>query len=184
MRYFLLFSIFITSLAWAQEKDVLEVAVPKPSSPSSSRPFGFDLTKDNAPIYVTSDTLELDTEQRVFVYKGNVELMRDDLYITADVMVGRYDQNNKMQTLACQDNVVVTRGEGLRGSADRALYKVAQDIVELTENPELFHHGNALTADIVRIFVKEDRSEADGNVRVKVVKPADSIEAAKGAGES
>lgn len=153
--------------------------VPKPKDASSKRSFGFDFSKENVPLYVTSDSLELDTEKRVFVYSGNVELMRDDLYITADVMVGRYDENNKMQTLACQDNVVITRGQGLRASSDRALYKIAKDVIELTENPELFHHGNALTADLVTIFVKEDRSEADGNVRVKVVKPADSIEAAK-----
>lgn len=130
-----------------------------------------DSKGEEGPVLIKSDTLSLNAKDRVFVYQGNVEVVRDDLTITAQTVEGRYDDQNRIKTILCKTNVVITKGDGLRATSNRALYKVDNATIELTENPEVINKGNALAADKVTVFIDEDRSEAEGNVRVKVLKP-------------
>ncbi len=132
-----------------------------------------------APLFIKSDSLEVNSKERVFIYKNNVELTKDDLKVTANFVEGYYSESNDIEKITCRGNVVITKGTALKATANRALYKVAAAIIELTENPEVYKEDNVLAADKIRIFVNEDRSEAEGNVRVKVIKadttmPADS----------
>ncbi len=124
---------------------------------------------EQAPVYIKSDSLSLDSTSRVFTYKGNVEIRKGDLTLTSDTVAGKYDEKNELQIVVCQGNVVVTRGETLRSIANKAVYRVPEATIVLTENPELMRQGNVLAADKITVFVDEDRSEAEGNVRVKVV---------------
>ena len=132
--------------------------------------LSIDKGDNEAPLFVKSNTLSLDAKARVFTYRGDVEITREDMRITADVVIGKYDKNNKIQRIICEDNVVITKGTGLRASSDRAVYNVPAATIVLTEGPELFDRGNVLSADKVTVFIDEDRSEAEGEVRVKVVK--------------
>jgi len=126
------------------------------------------------PLFIKSDTLELNSKSRVFVYKGNVEVVRDDVTITSNIVEGQYDSQNRLQTIIAKGNVVITKGESMKSTANRAVYNVPAANIVLTEGPELYRDGNALAADKVTMFINEDRSEAEGNVRVKVVKPEDT----------
>jgi lipopolysaccharide export system protein LptA len=124
----------------------------------------------NDPVFIQSDTLNLDSKTRVFTYRGNVHVVRGDLEITSDVLVGKYSEKQELENILCRGNVVVTRGEGMRATSNRAFYNVQSAKIELTEEPELNRGGNVLAADKIIVFVNEDRSEAEGNVRVKVLK--------------
>jgi len=138
-------------------------------SNSSGRLFASGQDDKNLPLYVKSRSLGLDAKSRVFTYEGDVEVTRGDLVITCDKMIGNYNENNRVEVVTCTGNVVITRGASLRASSDRAVYRVPRELIELTEGPEVYHNGSALTADRVTVFVKEDRSEAEGNVRVKLI---------------
>lgn len=135
--------------------------------------------QSDEPLEIKSKSLDLDAGARVFTYRGDVVVTQGDLTIVSDLMVGRYDDQNRIQTVTCEKNVVITRGPSLRATSNRATYFVPKGVIELTEGPELFRDSNALSADKVTIFVNEDRSEAEGNVQVKVVKGAASGAAAK-----
>ena len=126
----------------------------------------------DAPLFIKSETLSLDSKGRIFTYRKNVQVQRDDLLITSDTMEGNYDEGNHIKTLLATGNVVITKGESLKAVSNRAIYYVPEAKIILTEAPELYRNGNALAADKVTIFVNEDRSEAEGNVRVKVLKDA------------
>ena len=160
----------VPSAVLAAENGQASAAGAPEKTNAMSGTFGLGNTKSNAPLYVKSNSLQLDTLKRVFTYRGNVEVTRDDMLITTDLMTGFYNEKNQIQEIVCDDNVVITRGEALRASSNHAVYKVPEGVIVLTESPELINKGNALTADKVRIFVDEDRSEAEGNVRVKVIK--------------
>jgi lipopolysaccharide transport protein LptA len=124
----------------------------------------------NAPIHISSDSFSLDAKNRVFTYSGNVEAFQADLFITAEEMVGGYDENNRLQEVVCRNDVVVTRGERLRALANRAVYYVEEQRIELTEGPEVIERNNALSADKITLFLAEDRSAAEGRVRVKLIR--------------
>ena len=133
-----------------------------------------DSEKGDLPVYIRSETVSLDAKKRVFTYQGNVEVTRGEIIITSDTINGTYDGNNKLEQIVFERNVVLTKGEALRATANRAVYRVKQDTVEMTQAPEVIEGGNALTADKITVYLKEDRSEAEGNVRVKFIKSEDS----------
>lgn len=135
---------------------------------------------NNEPVLIKSDTLNLDSKQRVFTYRGNVHVTKGDLLITTDILVGRYSDTQELENILCRGNVVVTRGPDMRATSNRAFYNVKSAKIELTEEPELNRGGNVLAADKIIVFVNEDRSEAEGNVRVKVVKSDEAGEGATG----
>lgn len=122
------------------------------------------------PTYIKSNSLSLKQKERVFVYSGSVEVRQGDMILTADTLEGRYNERNEVQELVASSNVVILKGENIRANGNRAVYKQATETVTLTENPELQQEGSVLTADSITIFLQENRSSAEGNVRVKLVK--------------
>jgi lipopolysaccharide transport protein LptA len=132
-------------------------------------------------VLIKSKTLTLDAKKRVFTYRDNVEIVRDDLNITANTVVGNYDENDEIKLITCEGNVVITRGPELRATSNRASYDVPRGVITMTEGPELTDKGNVLNADKVTIYVNEDRSEAEGNVRVKVIKASSGSPLSSGA---
>lgn len=130
--------------------------------------FAGENSKD--PVFIQSDSLSLNSKERIFTYKGNVKVKRGEVEITTDIMVGRYAENQELETIVCQGNVVVTRPPETRATSNRAFYNLKSGKIELTENPELARGSNVLVADKIIMYVDEDKSEAEGNVRVKVIK--------------
>ncbi len=124
---------------------------------------------DQGPVYIKSNTLEVDAIKRVFNYKGAVEIIRGDIQITAEKVTGSYDEKQQLKKIVCEEQVVLTRANGERASANKAVYDVPGEIIRLTEGPELLKGGSILSADLVKIYVAEEKSEAEGNVRVKVI---------------
>lgn len=163
------------------------VAQPKEAKPAQEKPkeggkdsslkslLGGGSEKDKqTPLYIKSNSLSLDSNIRTFTYSGNVQIDRGALVITADVVVGKYDENNQLQSVICENNVVVTNEQDMRASSNRAVYDLASATIVMTESPELARQGNVLSADKVTVYVNENRSEAEGNVRVKVLKADES----------
>ncbi|MBL7662147.1 lipopolysaccharide transport periplasmic protein LptA [bacterium] len=123
----------------------------------------------DAPVTITSNTLQVDDKTRQFVYAGNVKMIRDILKIDADKMIGTYDQSNQLTELLCLGNVVIIRGEDMRATSQHAVYDPKKATVVLTQNPEVVNKQNALAAAKITLYVNEDRSEAEGEVRVKII---------------
>ena len=171
------------------------LAVPPVTAPSSagSKKGGAGLEsalkgapgQNDTPMFIRSDNFQLDSKNRLFIYRDNVEVVKGDLTITSDIMNGKYDDNNQLQEITCENNVVITRGDRLKATSNHAFYDLKKDKITLTEGQELNDRGNVLTADKVIILVKEDRSEAEGHVRVKVIKSEqqpDVMKSLKGGG--
>jgi len=125
---------------------------------------------NNEPVLIKSETLNLDSKTGIFTYRGNVHVVKGDLDITTDVLVGKYSDQQELENILCRGNVVVTRAPDMRATSNRAFYNVKSAKIELTEEPELNRGGNIFAADKRIVFVNAARSEAEGNVRVKVLK--------------
>jgi lipopolysaccharide export system protein LptA len=125
----------------------------------------------NEPVYITSDKLELDAENRSFIYNGNVKVVQADVTITARQMVGRYGSDNKVETITARKDVVVTKSPDTKATSQMGVYDAKTGVVTLTENPHLFQGGNDLAADKITINLTTNKSSAEGQVRMKVIKP-------------
>jgi lipopolysaccharide export system protein LptA len=81
-----------------------------PASFVQAEAAGGIFKKSNAPTVITSDTLDLDTKTRDFVYMGNVVVIQEDMKLVCDKLIGSYDANNQIQTLSSRLNVIITKG--------------------------------------------------------------------------
>ena len=138
------------------------------SQPAATASVGFQ--KSNDPIYIKSDTLTLNNLERHFTYSGSVEVKQGDLTIYCQNLDGSYDEKNQIQELIATKQVQIIKGPEIRANGGRATYNKATETLILTENPEMLQNNNVLSADLIRIFLEENRSSAEGQVRVKLVK--------------
>ena len=65
-------------------------------------------------------------------------------------------------------DVVISKQE-IKATSQQAIYDATTAIVTLTDNPQLQQQGTVLIADRIKIFLNENRSQAEGSVRVTVV---------------
>lgn len=134
----------------------------------------------NEPTHIKSESLTLKSKARLFTYTGNVVVTQGELRITSDKLDGTYDEQNEIVSLTAEGSVIITKGEGIRSTGKKAHYVKATETMTLTGNPEVLQNNSILSADKIVIFLKEDRSTAEGNVRVKLASEATAEKGEKG----
>ena len=128
-------------------------------------------TKDfgKLPTNITSDTLTLNAKTRIFTYKGNVTVTQGDMTLLSKVVEGSYSEKNEIQKIVARGDVIITKAE-IKATSQLATYDAVAGIITLTENPQLQQGESVLIADRIKVYVRENRSQAEGNVRVTFVK--------------
>jgi lipopolysaccharide export system protein LptA len=130
----------------------------------------FEFGKSDEPTFINSDSLQLDTQKRIFFYRGNVKVIQGDLTLTSEELEGRYNSNNEIEQLIAKRSVNIIKGESINATSNKAVYTASNEVLTLTENPQILQGTSLLTADVVKIYLQENRSEAEGQVRVKMIK--------------
>jgi lipopolysaccharide export system protein LptA len=136
----------------------------------------FDDGFGKLPTNITSDSLTFNAKNRIFVYKGNVIVTQGDMKLTANMLEGTYSEQNQLQKLIAKGDVFITK-QDIEASGQLATYDAIASIITFTENPQLQQKESVLRADRIKIFLNENRSQAEGDVRVTFVNNKD---AAKG----
>jgi len=122
------------------------------------------------PTNITSDTLVLHSNDRVFVYKGHVVVVQGDMTLTSKTLEGTYNEQNQIEKLVAKGDVLITKQE-IKATCQQALYDAPSSTVTLIDNPQLQQKDSVLNADKIKIFLNDNRSQAEGNVRVTLIKP-------------
>lgn len=148
-----------------------------PASYAQIKPLGSNLaekfkTEDlkDKPVYISADSLHIDNEKRQFQYRGNVKVEQADMTLLAEIMSGSYSEKNQIEKIVATKNVTISKGATIKASSQRAEYDAQSAIVTLTENPQIEQEGSVLSADAIKIYLNENRSEALGQVRVTMIK--------------
>jgi lipopolysaccharide export system protein LptA len=144
-----------------------------------SESSGSILKKSNAPTIITSDTLDLDTKTRDFVYTGNVVVIQEDMKLVCDKLIGSYDANNQIQSLSARSNVIITKGADIQAQSQRADYDPKTEMMKLTENPSLIRGGSELRSEVIKIFLRTEKTLAEGKVQMKVLEKDASSQSSK-----
>lgn len=124
----------------------------------------------NLPTTITADTLSLDSPKRFFVYTSNVKVVQGDMTMTCERLEGYYDENNEIIRLKGFENVVIIKGEKIEARSEKAVYEAKTQIATLTENPRIIQGNSALVAEVVKVFLETDKTIAEGQVQMKIVK--------------
>lgn len=129
----------------------------------------------NEPTIITSNNLSLDTKSRIFTYTGNVKAIQGDLTLTSEELEGYYDEKNQITQIIAKRNVVITKGPDTTATGGKGVYTAKDRTIVLTQSPTLEQKGSKLESDVVTVFLDENRSEASGTVRVKLVKAPEEV---------
>lgn len=164
MKYNLVLTILVLSVAFP---GALSIAADKPP-PTVAAPWD-NLSSTNMPTVITSDTMTLRSTDKFFIYEGNVVLEKGDFRMTSKKLQGRYNDTQGIDEMEAHEEVVITKGPTVRARSNKAIYDKRTETMILTENPEVTQETSLLTADLVKIFLHENRSTAEGNVRVKLI---------------
>ena len=132
----------------------------------------FDDSFGKLPTNITSDSLAFNAKDRVFAYSGNVQVTQGDMRLTSKTLEGTYSEKNELLKLVAKGDVFIAK-QDIQATGQIAAYDAVAAIVTLTENPQLQQKESILRADKIKIFLNENRSQAEGDVRVTFVNSKD-----------
>ena len=132
----------------------------------------FDDSFGKLPTNITSDSLAFNAKDRIFAYTGNVQVTQGDMRLTSKTLEGTYSEKNELLKLVAKGDVFIAK-QDIQATGQIASYDAIAAIVTLTENPQLQQKESILRADKIKIFLNENRSQAEGDVRVTFVNSKD-----------
>lgn len=170
MKYLRTVLTFIIAIAFCLP--VLAENAPTGGTTNLMDPKAFDNSFGKLPTNITSDSLTFNAKNRVFAYQGNVQVTQGDMRLTSKTLEGSYSEKNELIKLVAKGDVFILK-QDIQATGQIASYDAVASIVTLTENPQLQQKESILRADKIKIFLNENRSQAEGDVRVTFVNTKD-----------
>ena len=133
----------------------------------------------NQPIEITADSLEVQQEKQLAIFRGNVEAVQGDMNLRADVLVVHYrpreDNQNSISLIEVEGNVFLSSPKEM-AQGDRGIYDVDAERIELDGSVVLTQGENVIRGDHLELNLATGQSKmasvasADGSKqRVKAL---------------
>lgn len=129
------------------------------------------------PVQITADRMTYDETRKMVSFQGNVVAKHDGLTMWANSLSAYFEaagkkkfQVDSIDRIVAKGNVRAEKGK-TSGKCGKVTYKVQERILLMEENPELNDGPNSITGDVIRYFVRENRSEvvSGGGKRVEAI---------------
>jgi lipopolysaccharide export system protein LptA len=129
---------------------------------------GFKFDKQ-APIFITSDRMEVDRKKSLVTYSGRVVATQGDMTMNSASLSASYSEDmKKVKEIIAQGDVHITQGDRIATGVKSVFDGEAQTIT-LTGHPAVVKQGNnEVSGPRIIFFIEEDRAIAEGGTeRVK-----------------
>jgi lipopolysaccharide export system protein LptA len=138
----------------------------------------------DVPVKITSDTMTYTQAGDQVVFKGSVYVIRQDIELWSDVLTVLLEKKdgpkNATQSVAAeqgsikkiiaQGNVRIKADNGRTGTCGKATYEADKDLLTMEDNPVLMEGANKIQGEVIKLFIKESRSEVlGGKGRVEAI---------------
>jgi len=114
-----------------------------------------------SPIIVTSKQMEAHSKEGWILFKGDVKATQEDMKVEADRLKIIFNSKGKMEKILAFGHVKVVRGERVV-VAEKAEYRVNEDVVEFTGHPKAWEGKNLVIGERMLYYLKENRSVVIG----------------------
>ena len=122
------------------------------------------------PIKIASDSLEVQREDQVAIFRGNVDAAQGDMNLHADTLIVRYDTNSggdqEISHIEAEGNVFLS-SPSETVSGDEGIYNVTDGTIELYGSIVLTRGENVIRGDRLELNLKTGHSrvisEASGS---------------------
>lgn len=126
----------------------------------------------NAPIEITADQLEVQQDNQLAIFSGNVVAIQGEMTMKSAVMNVYYQQNgsgdNEIHKIDARGKVDFT-GKEEKARGNTALFMVNEEKLYLTGNVELQREGNILRGQKLEYNTKTGRSILTGGATAKEI---------------
>ncbi len=137
-------------------------SAPGPGSPKAQPGKPFGLTSSQAPIDITSDSVEASQKQNSVTFKGNVVAKQEDVSLYANTLVIYYDSESKaIKTVIASGNVKIVQLDR-RATGQRVTFNQDVNKIVLEGEAVLREGENVIRGDRVVYYVDEERSIVEG----------------------
>ncbi|QUJ67122.1 lipopolysaccharide transport periplasmic protein LptA [Photobacterium sp. GJ3] len=126
------------------------------------------------PIYINSDSQELDIQKNVVTFTGNVTLRQGSIDIRADkVIVTRQTQNGDQQTIDAFGSPAtfyqqMDDGKPINGSAMKMRYETATEFLKMTDKAVLIQEGSEIKGKTISYKIDEQKLVATSGDQQRV----------------
>ena len=131
------------------------------------------------PIVISADKFDAVEGGKQLTWNGHVLIVREDMRINCDALVGEGTDPNHLSKLTCtghvhmQEPAVPDKHPEREGWSDKAVYENEASLLTMTGSPRLREGDNRMKGDKVLYDTNLDRVHAEGNVIMDVIPPPD-----------
>ncbi|MDL2306672.1 hypothetical protein LJC48_01400 [Desulfovibrio sp. OttesenSCG-928-C06] len=132
---------------------------------------------------VTSDSMIYDSDAGKVTFSKSVNVTHPDFTLNSnklDLFLAKAESGSKsggvsgmdagkVERVVALENVRIKLPQGRSATCSKATYMVRTETLKMEGNPILREDGNQLGADIIYFYFKENRSQAEGNVKVDFI---------------
>lgn len=137
----------------------------------------------SVPVKITSDSMQYTQKEDQVVFSGAVHVIRQDIELWSETLTvyldrkqtsgkseNSIDEQGSIKKIVALGNVRIKADKGRSGTCGRAVYDAAQDLLTLENNPVLMEGPNKIQGDVIKLYIKENRSEVvGGKQRVEAI---------------
>jgi len=130
----------------------------------------------DVPVRITSDVMTYTQTGDQVVFKGSVYVIRQDIELWSDVLTvlldkkespknatrSVADEQGSIKKIIAQGNVRIKADKGRTGTCGKATYEADKELLTMEENPVLMEGTNKIQGEVIKLFIKENRSEVIG----------------------
>jgi lipopolysaccharide export system protein LptA len=149
------------------------------SGPAVSEVFKGELERpEPTPLVIKSKCLEVDNEQKVVTFEGEVNAVTEDFVLDCQKMLVYYDNlptpdnagrvKTKITQIIAMGQVKINRANGGMATAEKAVYNQNNEEVILTGNPMVKQGDDFVEGDRITVYIKENRSVVESSEDNKV----------------
>ncbi len=130
------------------------------------------------PIIIYSNTLEVDQQKKLIVFKGKVRAKREDMAVDCQEMIVYYLANptknesnvdsSRIEKIIALGNVTIDFSDGGVARAGKAVFYQNEEKVVLTKNPSIKQGPDFVEGHRIIMFLNENRSIIEGSKTKRV----------------
>ncbi|MDP5255504.1 MULTISPECIES: lipopolysaccharide transport periplasmic protein LptA [unclassified Vibrio] len=138
-------------------------------------PAALALETDTAqPVYIDSDSQQLDMKSNKVTFVGNVSLKQGSINITADTLsVTRDEQGQDIKMIQATGkpakfSQLLDDGRTIKGQANDLQYMLSTDQLTMTGKAQLAQDGNLIQGSSIKYQIAQQKLMADGSEQERV----------------
>lgn len=141
-------------------------------------------SEQNIPVTITSNSMQYAQQNDQVVFSGAVHVIRQDIELWSDTLTVFLEKNKtrdeaaastmddpgSIKKIVAQGNVRIKADKGRSGTCGKTTYDARAELLTLEDNPVLMEGSNKIQGEVIKMYIRENRSEViGGKQRVQAI---------------